>query len=257
MLEINTRTASIMLFILHTGGHCVTVHGNLPMCSCRSGFAGLRCEININECARNPCANGSTCIDRINDYTCTCPPGYTGRHCDKPTGGCASHPCLNGGTCTTGAKGQPTCTCPDHYSGLQCQSKDVDSPSVDKLSLAAISLGVGLVAVLVLCCMVVVVVRHVRKQRNKEQDSETMNNLSKSDFQKENLISTLELKNNNRKMDLEVECPSEKSNHKHINHYHLDYKTSTGYKDELSLLDKDENCEKTIEEKKHLTRMYR
>lgn len=84
-----------------------------------------------------------------------------------------------------------------------------------------------------------------------------MNNLSKGDFQRENLISTLELKNNNKKIDLEVDCPREKSNQKHINHYHLDYKTSTGYKDELSFLDKDENCEKTIEEKKHFTRMYR
>lgn len=243
------------------------IKGYIRLCSCRSGFTGLRCEININECASNPCANGSTCIDRINDYTCTCPPGYTGRQCDKPTDRCASLPCLNGGTCTTGVQGQPSCICPAQYSGLQCQSIDVPltntpSPNTgresnENLSLAAISIGVGLVAVLVLFCMVVVVIRHVKKQRNKEQDSETMNNLSNVDFQKENLISTLELKNTNKKIDLEVDCPREKSNHKHINHYHLDYKTSTGYKDELSLLDKDENCEKTIEDEKHLSRMYR
>lgn len=242
------------------------LRGNLRLCSCRSGFRGPRCEVNINECARNPCANGATCIDRINDYTCNCTPGYTGRHCDKPTDLCASQPCLNGGTCTTGEKGQPICSCPGPYSGPQCQSANVPSSTVspnkdaepnDKLSLAAIGIGVGLVAALVLFCMVVVGMCHVRKQRDKKQASETMNNLSKGDFQKENLISTLELKNNNKKVDLEVDCPREKSNHKHINHYHLDYKTSTGYKDELSLLDKDENCEKTIEEKKHLCRMYR
>ncbi|KAG7237270.1 hypothetical protein INR49_032603 [Caranx melampygus] len=246
------------------GGHCVS-HGNLRMCSCRSGFTGLRCEININECARNPCANGSTCIDRINDYTCTCPPGYTGRHCDKPTDRCASRPCMNGGTCTIGAKGQSICICPAHYSGPLCQSVDVPSAntpspepgfeSSDKLTLAAISMGVGLVVVLMLLCMVVVVKRHITKQRNKEQDSETMNNLSKVDSQKENLISTVE-KNTNKKNDLEVDYPREKSNHKHNNHYHLDYKTSMGYKDDLSLLDKDENCEKTREDKKHLSRMY-
>ena len=243
------------------------IHDNHRMCSCRSGFTGSRCETNINECARSPCANGSTCIDRINDYTCACPPGYTGRHCDKPTDRCASLPCLNGGTCTVGAKGQPTCICPPHYDGPQCKSilkpvANTPSPNIgwessDKLSLAAISLGVGLVAVLVLFCMVVVVIRHVKKLRNKEQESETMNNLSKVDFQKENLISTLELKNTNKKIDLEVDCPREKSNQKHINHYHLDYKTSMGYKDEMSLLDKDENCEKTREDKKHLSRMYR
>ncbi|XP_076017840.1 delta-like protein 4 [Genypterus blacodes] len=247
------------------GGHCV-INGNLRQCSCRSGFAGLRCEININECATNPCANGSTCIDRINGYTCTCPQGYTGHHCDRPTDRCASQPCLNGGTCAAGPKGKPVCVCPAHYNGTQCQLADVPSanaPSpnrspepIEGLSLAAIMLGIGLVALLVLLCMVVVLIRHVRKQRNLEQDAETMNNLSKVDFQRENLISTLELKNTNKKIDLEVDCPREKSNHKHINHYHLDYKASTGYKDELSLLDKDENCEKTIEDKKTLSRKY-
>ncbi|XP_067336556.1 delta-like protein 4 [Channa argus] len=243
------------------GGHCV-IQANIRMCSCRSGFTGPRCEININECAKSPCANGSTCIDRINDYTCTCPPGYAGRHCDKLIDPCASQPCLNGGTCTTGSKGQHICLCPAHYSGPLCQGNEslsdvpVDSPPSDKLSLAAISLGIGMVAALVLFCMAVVVVHHVKKQRNMERDSETMNNLSKVDLQKENLISTLELKNTNKKVDLEVDCPRDKSNHKHINHYHLDYKICTGYKDDLFLLDKDENCEKTIEDKKHLSRMY-
>ncbi|KAL3969029.1 large subunit ribosomal protein L3 [Sarotherodon galilaeus] len=247
------------------GGHCV-VRGNLRVCSCRSGFTGLRCQINVNECAANPCANGSTCIDRINDYTCTCPLGYTGRHCDKPTDHCASQPCLNGGTCTTGAKGQSTCICPAHYSGPQCQfnsehQANTPSPTIswessEKQKLVAIVLGVGIVAVLVLLCMAVAVMGHIKKQKDKEQDSDTMNNLSKVDLQKENLISTLELKNTNKKFELEVDCPREKSNHKYINHYHLDYKPSARYKDELSLVDKDENCEKSIEDMKHLSRMY-
>lgn len=243
------------------------VQGNLRLCSCRSGFAGLRCEINVDECARNPCANGSTCIDRINDYTCTCPPGYTGRHCDRHTNRCASQPCLNGGTCTNGPAGKPTCSCPAPYGGPQCQDGDprsVDTPSPnrglessEKLNLVAISLGIGLVALLVLLCMAAAVIRNRRQQKNKEQDSKTMNNLSKAEFQKENLISTVELKNTNKKVDLEVDCPTEKLNHKFINHYHLDYKSSMRYKDELSLLDKDENCEKIIEDDKHLSRMYR
>lgn len=259
-----SRVVGVMLFFFfETGGHCVG-HGNLRLCSCRAGFTGSRCETNINECAKNPCANGSTCRDRINDYTCICPPGYTGRHCDKPTDRCASQPCLNGGTCTTGPKGQPLCFCPTHFSGPQCQSSSVPSPTTPSPNggesgnsdLAPIVLGVGLVAVLVLACMAGLVIRHVRKRRKKDQDSETMNNCSKSDFQKENLLSTLEIKNNNKKVDLEVDCPGGKSNHKHINHYQLDYKASMGYKDELSFQDKDENCEK-IGAKKHLSRMYR
>lgn len=97
--------------------------------------------------------------------------------------------------------------------------------------------------------MMVIVLRHLQQQRKRERDSKTMNNLS--DFQKENLIPTIQLKNTNKEIDLEVECPLDKFNHKHIN-YHLDYKTSKVYKDEPFRAEKDENCEKAIEEK----RMY-
>nr|XP_057947360.1 delta-like protein 4 [Doryrhamphus excisus] len=224
------------------GGHCVT-HRNLRVCSCRGGFTGLRCEININECASNPCANGSTCVDRINDYTCTCPPGYTGRRCDKAADRCTSWICRNGGTST-------------HVPSSN--SANTAWESNEKLNLGAIILGVGLMAALALSCVFIAVMHRVRKQRRKQQASENMNNLSKADFQKENLISTLELKNTNKMMDLEVDShfSSEKSNHKHTNHFHVDYKASTRYKDEQSLLDKDGNCEKMIEDKKHLSRMY-
>ena len=35
----------------------------------------------INECDRNPCQNGGTCVDKINSYQCECVPGYTGTNC--------------------------------------------------------------------------------------------------------------------------------------------------------------------------------
>ncbi|XP_038147471.1 delta-like protein 4 [Cyprinodon tularosa] len=236
------------------GGHCV-VQGNLRVCRCRSGFSGLRCEINIDECDRNPCANGSTCIDRINDYTCICPPGYFGRHCDRPTNRCASLPCLNGGTCIYGATGKPTCICAAPYSGPQCQDSDKHQANTPSLNLAAVGLGVGLVTVLVFLCIAVVVVRNRKKQKEKGPESKR-NNLSRTNFQKENLISSVELKNNNKTVGLEVDCPTEKFNYKYINSFPLDYKSSMRYKDELSLLGKDENCEKTLEENKNLSRMY-
>ena len=36
----------------------------------------------INDCAPSPCANGGTCIDKVNAYKCVCVPGYTGENCE-------------------------------------------------------------------------------------------------------------------------------------------------------------------------------
>lgn len=124
------------------------------------------------------------------------------------------------------------------------------------MTLAAIVVGVSLVLLAVFLCMIFLGLRHMKKQRTEHQPG-TINNLSKVDHQKENLISIVELKNTNKKTELEVDCTKEKSNNKHINHYHPDYKTSMGYKDELSYLDKEENCEKSLENKHHFRKMYR
>ena len=45
-----------------------------------SGFRGMNCEVNIDDCIGNKCQNGSTCIDGINNYTCKCPPTYIGTY---------------------------------------------------------------------------------------------------------------------------------------------------------------------------------
>ncbi len=37
------------------------------------------------QCASNPCANGGTCIDRINGYNCTCPTPWAGARCTEDT----------------------------------------------------------------------------------------------------------------------------------------------------------------------------
>lgn len=43
-----------------------------------AGFRGTNCEVNIDDCANNACANGATCIDGIQEYTCDCSPEWTG-----------------------------------------------------------------------------------------------------------------------------------------------------------------------------------
>lgn len=56
------------------GGQCVNTDGSFT-CNCVRGYAGPRCEQDVNECASNPCQNDGTCLDRIGDYTCICMPG--------------------------------------------------------------------------------------------------------------------------------------------------------------------------------------
>ncbi|XP_018583341.2 delta-like protein 4 isoform X1 [Scleropages formosus] len=266
------------------GGRCL-IHSNMRLCVCRAGFTGQNCEVNINECAQNPCTNGGTCVDHVNDYRCICAPGFSGHNCDRPVDEwtvsqqpagrssdqsqdlavdeCTLQHCLHGGTCSGGRGRTPICICLSGYSGSRCQFYDVVVPvsttknpnvSSKPFQWAAVSLGVGLVVLLVLLGMVVVVFRNVQRQHNRAGlDRDAMNNLS--DFQKDNLIPASQLKNTNKKVDLEVDCGLEKSNYKHMN-YHLDYKSSKEYKDDPLQDDKSHNCEKCSEEKTPLSRMY-
>ncbi|KFP05938.1 Delta-like 4, partial [Calypte anna] len=203
-------------------GNCFYL-GQIRVCRCRPGFSGQKCEININDCARNPCSNGGTCHDLINDYTCTCLPGYSGRNCDiKTRDECASGPCENGGTCYSGLySANFVCYCPSGFMGNRCELPVYSVPVTlppKPVPWIAISMGVGLVALLILFCMIAMVIRQMRM--HPEQDLETMNNLS--DFQKDNLIPASQLKNTNKNKDLEVDCGLEKSNYKPKNHK-LDY----------------------------------
>ncbi|KAL3052736.1 hypothetical protein OYC64_005292 [Pagothenia borchgrevinki] len=246
------------------GGLCL-IHSGMRVCSCRAGFIGQRCEININECAGNPCLNSGTCQDRINDYTCTCPAGYGGRNCERILDECSLRTCLNGGVCTGGGgPGKPpaSCICLSGFTGPRCEffaavtSPVAEGEGQDSFQWAAVSLAVGLVALLVLLCMVGLALRHIHRQAQRERaDTETMNNLSNG--QKHNLIPECQLKNNNQKRSLEVDCDSEKSNFIHKN-YHLDSYNSKSkeFKDEKSQEDKSLIYVKCLEDKMPLSRMY-
>lgn len=46
-------------------------------CHTSSLPVGVNCEVNIDDCASNPCTFG-VCRDGINRYDCVCQPGFTG-----------------------------------------------------------------------------------------------------------------------------------------------------------------------------------
>ncbi|XP_038055062.1 sushi, von Willebrand factor type A, EGF and pentraxin domain-containing protein 1-like [Patiria miniata] len=81
----------------------------------------------VDECASNPCAAGSTCIDDVHRYICRCPPGFTGQRCQTNIDDCGTgpSPCDNGGTCVDGV-GNFTCQCLPGFSGEACELRMVD-----------------------------------------------------------------------------------------------------------------------------------
>ncbi|KAM4592465.1 lactadherin-like isoform 1-T1 [Odontesthes bonariensis] len=56
---------------------------NEYVCRCQPGFEGVHCQINVNDCAKQPCTNGGTCRDLDGDYTCQCPSPYVGKQCQQ------------------------------------------------------------------------------------------------------------------------------------------------------------------------------
>lgn len=56
----------------------------------------------LNYCTHHkPCMNGATCSNTgQGSYTCSCRPGYTGASCEMEVNECAGNPCRNGGSCT-------------------------------------------------------------------------------------------------------------------------------------------------------------
>ncbi|KAJ8027753.1 Fibropellin-1 [Holothuria leucospilota] len=91
-------------------------------CDCSlTGFTGIYCQVEINECLSNPCSNGGNCTDMVNAFVCECPNSFTGDTCDKTVNPCDETICENNGTCTADGS-SASCICPVGFEGTHCDT---------------------------------------------------------------------------------------------------------------------------------------
>ncbi len=107
--------------ICANSGICIKDNG-VTMCSCPRGFAGERCEIEVNNaCDGNRCDEGRCVPGGRDNYTCLCNLGYSGLYCQIDTDECNSNPCRNEGHCKDKLNSF-SCTCPLDYTGSMCET---------------------------------------------------------------------------------------------------------------------------------------
>ncbi|KAG6462763.1 hypothetical protein O3G_MSEX013446 [Manduca sexta] len=87
-------------------------------CVCLLGTTGSRCEINIDECATQPCGHGK-CIDGIGSYSCDCHAGYEGDHCEIEIDECQRYQPCEHGRCYDG-RASYHCVCAAGWGGRNC-----------------------------------------------------------------------------------------------------------------------------------------
>jgi len=85
------------------------------VCHCTPEYTGSTCDTEVDECSSSPCENGN-CIDGFGEFACQCHDGWAGSTCSININECASNPCVNGGTCVDQVNGFQ-CMCPDGFDG--------------------------------------------------------------------------------------------------------------------------------------------
>ncbi|KAK3788655.1 hypothetical protein RRG08_035819 [Elysia crispata] len=105
-------------------GVCNNTQGSYT-CDCVPGFTGKYCQTDIDDCTPNPCLHGGRCTDLVNNFTCDClRTGYEGLTCESDVNECkSSPPVCNHGNCSNTVPGF-NCVCGDRWRGQFCQREN-------------------------------------------------------------------------------------------------------------------------------------
>lgn len=99
-------------------GHCIDGINKFT-CDCNgTGYHGKFCETEIDDCAMSPCKNNGSCTDIGFTYTCSCNSGFSGVTCDEDINECDTeqHKCTAESVCLNHV-GSYTCVCFEGYKG--------------------------------------------------------------------------------------------------------------------------------------------
>lgn len=124
-----------------------------------TGYNGIFCENDIDECLSNPCLEGGTCQNLNNAFKCECIAPYTGTFCDEMIA-CLVKPCLNSGICNDNG----TCSCVGNFIGPTCEMF-TGTPSPDTTNWTLIGGIIGGVILLLVLVFVVIIILNIRQQR--------------------------------------------------------------------------------------------
>ncbi|CAL4077032.1 unnamed protein product, partial [Meganyctiphanes norvegica] len=135
---------------LHNG-HCTNTDKGFR-CKCSVGVSGSRCQYMY--CSPNPCLNNAECEEGILGPICKCI-GFTGTYCNLDINECTKNPCRNGGICTN-TYGSFYCTCPRNTSGAFCEIQSGHLFGIEEVfyivSGIGLILSLSLITLLALCC---------------------------------------------------------------------------------------------------------
>uniref|UniRef100_A0A453Z051 Uncharacterized protein n=2 Tax=Anopheles gambiae TaxID=7165 RepID=A0A453Z051_ANOGA len=161
------------------GGKCSKVGFGNYTCDCPARMSGKRCDYG-RFCTPNPCRNGGVCEEGDDGPLCMCH-GYSGTFCETDIDECERQPCGSGATCINEA-GSFRCICPPEMTGASCGdplSSNALTIAFKKVSSDLFFLAVGIVGLALVSVVVWGVTCACRKKRRSSRHEKINNEANK------------------------------------------------------------------------------